>query len=399
MRRCLHSLLVGVLTFSLSIDAARACGHLRHWRACHRACAAPVVVVVTESVACGGCFGVDGCDQTAFDVADCGCDGAIVAGGLVGCEEIACGAAVKSYGAVVDEPVVASPAAAVETVISPAPAAVVTPTPAPPTPSPIASAVPELEPVEPAAATEPAAEPNEPELTMPAEVAPAQEATAPPAGEPVAAASEPRLEPQTEPESPVPAVQEPAVVSQQEPVTPPQPEPPTAPQPRNVFEEADTGAAESAVPDEPAVDEMPAADEAPAAEPFDMGDAPADAASVEPAIDAGDALDAPEVTEPIGDEPAAGEPEPATDPVADPEPIAAAEPLRRWIDDTASYAVVGRLVDVRSDTVEIEKTDGRSVTVPLARLSGFDRDYVAEVGTRVAAARQRGPHPRETASR
>jgi hypothetical protein len=103
--------------------------------------------------------------------------------------------------------------------------------------------------------------------------------------------------------------------------------------------------------------------------------------------------------------------EPAAEPtppvLSEPDPFAAqpvdpsvgAEPQRRWIDDTASYAVVGRLVDVRGAAVEILTGDGRRVTVPLARLSGFDRGYVADAAPRLAAAKNRGPRPTDTASR
>ena len=52
-------------------------------------------------------------------------------------------------------------------------------------------------------------------------------------------------------------------------------------------------------------------------------------------------------------------------------------PLRRWVDETGLHATVGRFVAVRDDAVEIRKSNGRLIRVPLERLSEHDRDYVA----------------------
>lgn len=75
------------------------------------------------------------------------------------------------------------------------------------------------------------------------------------------------------------------------------------------------------------------------------------------------------------------------------------EPLRRWIDDTASHAVVGRLLDVQGRTVRILRADGRRIAVPLSRLSGLDRDYVGAAEVRMASARRPGPPATATAGR
>jgi hypothetical protein len=102
------------------------------------------------------------------------------------------------------------------------------------------------------------------------------------------------------------------------------------------------------------------------------------------------------VAEPAADDAPATE-EPASQPAAaeaDPFSDASREPLRRWVDDTGSYATVGMLVDVRAEGVEIRKANGRTVIVPLDRLSEHDRAYAADAEARLAA--DRAPSSRET---
>jgi hypothetical protein len=114
------------------------------------------------------------------------------------------------------------------------------------------------------------------------------------------------------------------------------------------------------------------------------------------------------VAEPAVEEPAAP-PEPAAEPEVPADPASAGaepsadtartapvEPRRRWIDAAGAHATVGSLVDVRGDRVEILKANGRTITVPIDRLSDFDRDYVSEAGLRLAA-RRGGPASRDTA--
>jgi hypothetical protein len=70
--------------------------------------------------------------------------------------------------------------------------------------------------------------------------------------------------------------------------------------------------------------------------------------------------------------------------------------LRRWVDASGEHATVGALVDLRGDAVEIRKANGRTVIVPLGRLSAIDRTYAAEAGARLAA-RTPAPQPTDTA--
>lgn len=284
MRQSLHSLLVGLLALSLSIDAARACGHLRHWHHC--SAPAPVSVVILTDDAWGWCGPV----EPACGMVDSGCGDMDVV--LLAADDACCCA-----GIAVDAPLDAldTTSVVVATPIAPEPGPTLAPAPPPAesVPAPLA-VVPALEPVEPVSAAEPAV------------------------------AGEARIE-------------EPAM----------QPAPAAAPAPRNAFDDADAAAL---APDIDAV--MPASDPAPA---------------------------------------------PAADPAV--EPQAAREPLRRWIDATATAAVMGRLVAVHGDRVAILKADGRSVTVPLDRLSGFDRGYVTAAAARIASTRPGGPRPTDTAGR
>lgn len=291
MRRSVHSLLVGLLVFSLSLDAARACGHLRHWHECPSPGVASVVVVAAVDD-WEWCHPVE-----AAWPPDCGwCDETVVtlsSDDSACCAELLCGASsdvLDATGVVVASPVVTEESEAIASVV-------------------VSGSVPTLA---------PAPQPAEP-------------VAAPGAPEPVAAT------PNLEPIDPVSAPAAPA--TEPEPAASPAEQPAPPPAPRNAFEEAD--------------------------------------AAVEPALE--DAV-------------------PAVEPAPAPaEPSAAREPLRRWIDDTATYAVVGRLVDVRGELVDILKADGRNVTVPLIRLSGLDRGYVAGAAARIAAARPRSPRPTDTA--
>jgi hypothetical protein len=300
VRRSVHGLLVGLLVFSLSVDAARACGHLRHWHPCSSPGTAAVVVVATVDD-WAWCHPV----ESAW-LADCGwCDEAVMtlsSDDSACCAEVLCGASsdvLDATGVVVASPVVPEESEAITSVVVSTPGPTLAPAP----------------------------HPAAPIAPKPVAAAPALESI-----EPVSASAPPAMEPKPAPR--------PAELPVEQPAPPPAL--------RNAFEEADADAA-------------PAADGA------------------VPAVD----------------------PAPAPKPVAEPpvQPQAAREPLRRWIDDTAVYAVVGRLVDVQGERVEILKADGRSVTVPLARLSGLDRGYVVGAALRLASARPAGPRPTDTVGR
>jgi hypothetical protein len=136
-------------------------------------------------------------------------------------------------------------------------------------------------------------------------------------------------------------------------------------------------------PDATAEDAAPAADtaEKPTEEP--------------PAADADQAADAAvppaEPQEPATEK--ADQSEPA-EPAAD--PFSTTEPARRWIDATGRYAVVGTLLAVHEATAEIRTADGRTVTVPLDRLSPHDRAYAEQAGPRLLAG-PAAPRPSDTA--
>lgn len=318
------------------------------------------MVIVPITVGWDSCGVAVPADLASVATAPCGCGGDAFV--VAACEEIACGAAVDCGG-----PVVAAPADDAETPPAPAEASVVTPPAAEPAPTPVAQ-VPDLEAVEPASATEPtAADAADSGLTIPADEPEPVEPEADVVGED---AAEMEVTEEAEPISEEPAPTEP-------PAAAPEPEP----EPTNIFEEV-----EAAEVDES--ESVPFAD--PAAE-EESAELPA----------AGDGVPAEEspVDAPVIEDVPALEPDSAEEPAVSPADEAAVEPLRRWIDASASFAVVGRLVAVQGGTIAIARSDGRHVTVPIAVLSDFDRDYVAVAGPRVAAGQGRHPQPSETASR
>lgn len=467
MRRPLHCLLVAVLIFSLSVDTARACWHLRHAHRVHVVYGCPpaaayhggwsrAVVVADVAVGCGTILH-PGIETVVSGHGHCGAEHFA--------EEIACGTVVECCAepvahvapeVVVSEqfgmaapsaPVVAAPApspasptpALVAETFAPKPPAAAEPVriPEPIEPVPAGAgdqsvvSVAEPLPVDPLPATEQAVKPASAdtpvEPLLPEPVLPGPETNAERAPETAAAdTAEPAI-PEPRPEAPEPPLTEPSpqpaddvpnappagvpeAATPEEPAVreavkekvaaPLAPEEPVEP---NLFEEVEatpvppatasevfepapvetpSAAADETVPaPEPAADSADTA-AATAAEPV-QGGAAADEAS-EPAA----AVDAPAVNDtPAADEPAANEaieaPTPATESTTD--PFSSAEPARRWIDATGRYAVVGTLQAVREATAEIRTADGRTVSVPLDRLSPHDRSYAEQAADRQLA--------------
>jgi hypothetical protein len=423
VRRPLHCLLVGFLVFSLSVDTARACWRLRHAHRSHAAACpvdpacggwSPVVVVADAAIGCGWA-------AAPLDTATI-----VPVGGWV--EEIACGQPLPCCesefdGAVVEAYAIAEPAAdgtfiaesptvsgevlaARPAVPELAPAAepVGRPEPLQPVPgeqpsigsaAPSRPAVPDDQPVEPAAANTPA----EPGGEGPAVADPSTPATREMRPDQTATDPEPEL---SLPATPEPKSPEPPAEVGQLPATPeptPQPGPatePPAPAEPNLFEEADASPAPPAGKPEAAADE-PARDPLPAAEPEPPATDPEPPATdpEPPATDPEPTATDPEPTpepEPPNTAPVENVPEPAAEPAPPDAVEPAADPLsrsernRRWIDASGRYAVVGALVSVLDGRAEIRRPDGRSISVPLDRLSPFDRAYAEEAGRWIAGA-------------
>ncbi|WP_039961051.1 SHD1 domain-containing protein, partial [Rhodopirellula europaea] len=57
---------------------------------------------------------------------------------------------------------------------------------------------------------------------------------------------------------------------------------------------------------------------------------------------------------------------------------------RTWIDNTGNWGTDGRLVEVRENEIQILKTNGRTCTVPMERLSEADRAYVDSIRAQVS---------------
>jgi len=212
--------------------------------------------------------------------------------------------------------------------------------------------------------TEPIAAPQ-PTLAEPADAAPAPKPTdevrqAAAIGEPATKSEPVELVPATPSADSGPAVVTDAMPPMEEDVPDVElpdaaPPVPVAPAETNIFEEVDEAAAETIAPQpaETPAEDLPATDSAPVGESDVPGD-PFDAASVSPR-----------------------------------------EPARRWIDDSGDYAVVGRLRAVRGDGMCVLETDGRTIEVPLAALSDFDRTYARNAAGRLAV--DRAPESNDTA--
>jgi hypothetical protein len=371
VRRPLHGLLIGVLTFSLTIDTARACWHLR------RACCVPACAPAACMPIAACC---DPCGSWAVPVQYVVADTAPWMHSEVGCcvaDEVVAGPAIVTVAEhpveaaidiVAERPLelapstqvaVAEPPAGVESVVAP-------------TPTPADAPAPNLGVERPAQKPEVvAATPTEPQLP---ELQPAPE----PPSDAVKPASndEPAFEP-------VPPVRD----REEEPAAEP-----AVPQEENLFEKVERRTDSAAEPTvEPAE---------PAAEPAPTGGVdPAAPAGGDPGAPANDEDSPASAVEPVVPSPPSAEPAaPEADaPAADPADTAAREPLRRWIDATGSYAVVGELVAVGPDRISIRRNDGREISVPLDKLSLHDRAYARDAGERLAARRPAAATSRETA--
>ena len=436
MRRSIHSLIVALLCLTLFVDSAKACWWLRQHRsrsqvcrpaACPPALAVPCTVVTVEQHDHAVIFG----DDVRDDQSDCHCGEAQAESAVVdhqafgqviehamdeeagveqgtveqsGVAHATVESADRAESVVVHGPTIvvdasqAQPAAAVPQPASVmAAAAAEQPSPAAAQPMPVASA-------SPAALPTPAQEPIpdlKPANTPQSQVAPASNEQL--VLEPAAAAEKPtEVNQPVAPTTPMPAAAEDLVGGPD--MKPPQPEPKEP----NLFDLYGDQSDEDA----------PAA-EAPAASPPEAADADAAEATEDSAAEA-TATDEPEMTEDDADateaeaadgesetaaEPAASAEEPAEQPDAatEADPAAAAwtvpnEPMRHWSDDSGTHHAQGWLVEVRTDRVRILKLNGRHTTVWTESLSAADRDYVSEVGGRLAAQQQgTSPAPSTTA--
>lgn len=345
MRRCLHAFLVGMLTLSTTMDAARACWYLR--RGCHGTRHAVVCLppMATEPVCQTDAAMIDGW-STVGTVAACDtCGECAVTDSVVGDVIVAEDIVTSDHPAMAVVAEIQSPTVA-EAVVAPQP------TPAEPPTTSVVEVVPELQPAEPAPRDDVRQTAAIGDAALPADAPGPAEVIAEPVAEPA---------PASEAAAPMPA----AVVL-------PTPEPVE----ENIFEEVDRAAERST--------DTALAAERPAEATDERGFAEEPAFADEPLVPA--------------DDPVPGTGEPATEPVpavegdATPLPSSDAasrgllEPARRWIDRTGGYAVVGALVAVRSDGTCVIESQGRTIEVPLEALSEFDRDYATTAAERLAQA-------------
>ena len=63
----------------------------------------------------------------------------------------------------------------------------------------------------------------------------------------------------------------------------------------------------------------------------------------------------------------------------------AKEPTRIWVDDSGRYSIEAALVERRTDSVVLLRRDGGRATMPVARLSKQDKEYLADYDARIVA--------------
>jgi len=428
VRRCLHTLLIALLTLALSMDAARACWFLRARRQCRpRAVAVHCppavwsgcgeVVVVREWVGTAAEWPAQASDPAPA----CCCGGASQPPAAVSETAVAEDAVGGETRSVVQEQATEASGGA-------APAAGAGPLPEIPaartedavTPASNDELVPDLEPVQP---IPPAEVPAEDPLAADPEMREEEEDFDPEPPLPAAAddlADEPEEMIEDEPPLPGFADEEPPPEEDADPAPAVEPAPAPPPADPNLFDDFDD-AETAAEPTGPAVRGFGAA---PAAEPSPLdalfADADEEAAAADeemvedeeaptsdPVTDAFDEPALPGGADPFADDPVSppaddevppdeDQPPPAPDidpaSAADPAPgedaAAAAEPVRRWVHASGTAILVARLVDVAGDGTCLLETEGRRIRVPLENLSGHDREYASGAGVRLAALRE-----------
>ena len=413
MRRALHCFIITLLCLTLGIDSAKACWFWRHrcrpTVARHAACPAGVsagpcgqphqTAVLHGAADTASCcrtlssdvIGAPGADAAVVgDPCDCQVEYGSTAPADTAVEIVAESAAIVGAERLATETPAAKQAADVGNVVVHEPTVVVDADPARPTAAAPAAQdllpVPQPAPtsvVTPASGERPAAEPP---ATAPDDKVPEQPVDK--AVEPLAMPAAPAGD--TEPTANGPVASAPVASLA---VTPP-------PRP-NLFDLYDDAADAAVAPetrpeplDAPAPPATDSDDAAAAAEP-DMKKQEA------PTADADKPATAPEQpsAEPAQarpDEPAeeTAAPESATDSTAQSVPN---EPQRLWTDASGTHQARGWLVAVDVDHVRILKANGRHTTVAIDALSAADRDYVADVASRLAAARTAAPGAGETA--
>ncbi len=429
MRRSIHSLIVALLCLTLFVDSAKACWWLRQHRgrsqvcrpaACPPVSSVPCTVVMVEHQGQEVIFG----DDVRDDQSDCLCGEVQAESAVVDhqafeqvIEHHTDGEAVLDQAGVeqgmVEQVEVADAtvksAERADSVVVHGPTIVVDASQAQP-----AAAVPQPPSVMAAAN----AEQPSPAAAQPMPVASSSPAVLPtptPAQEPI-----PDLKPASMPQSQVaPAsneqlMLEPAAAAEKLAGGPDVKPPRAEPKEPNLFDLYGDEGDEDAPAAEAADASPPEAADTDAAETTEDSAAEATATDEPEMTDDAPVSEAPVSEEEAADgegetaEPAASAEEPDTSSEAEPEqaeaePAAAAwtvpnEPMRHWSDDSGTHHARGWLVEVRTDRVRILKVNGRHTTVWTESLSAADRDYVSEVGGRLAAQQQgTSPAPSTTA--
>ena len=69
--------------------------------------------------------------------------------------------------------------------------------------------------------------------------------------------------------------------------------------------------------------------------------------------------------------------------------------IRKWSDKSGQYDITAKFEKLVGDSVVLRKTNGDSVTVPIARLSQIDRRYLEGIEERVLEAEKNAYKSRE----
>ena len=72
---------------------------------------------------------------------------------------------------------------------------------------------------------------------------------------------------------------------------------------------------------------------------------------------------------------------PGSDPTAD---STSDSPIREWSDATGKFHVNAKLLGVKDGKVQLKKSDGEVINIPLAKLSAQDQDALKKLQTPAA---------------
>lgn len=79
--------------------------------------------------------------------------------------------------------------------------------------------------------------------------------------------------------------------------------------------------------------------------------------------------------------------------------VHAQEPTRTWKDAAGKYSIDAKLIDLQTDSVRLQKTNGDTISVPLSKLSSEDQAYVKSIADSKTTKATETVNPFETSDR